>query len=212
MFALSACRSFGNFRLVCIHSKDVCNSSRLPDGIGYGPPFGLGANQLWPKVTIGCGFLVETVGTYVLVLTILNAAVHEKSTASNAAPVAIGWAVLIVHLVLVPLTGCGINPARSFGPLVVDSMGGLNKWTRGWWIFLIAPFFGSLFATLTAQLMFQVNSATGDEKKKDEGSELRGDVLVSPDLSGAEKCINDKLEAVKDDDFVSDDGTLKESA
>jgi glycerol uptake facilitator-like aquaporin len=78
--------------------QNVCAASRTSDGTGYGPPFGLGANQLWPRVTNGCGFLVEAIGTYILVITVLNAAVHKNSTASNAAPIAIGWAVLIAHL------------------------------------------------------------------------------------------------------------------
>jgi glycerol uptake facilitator-like aquaporin len=71
-------------------------------------------------------------GTYLLVFTVLHAAVHSK------------WAVLVAHLVLVPFTGCGINPARSFGPMIVDTIGGLasNVWIRGWWVFYTAPFVG----------------------------------------------------------------------
>ena len=67
---------------------------------------------------------------------------HKKSTGGNAVPIAIGWAVLVAHLVLIPSTGCGINPARSFGPMAVDSIGGLNYWVRGWWVFYTAPFVG----------------------------------------------------------------------
>mmetsp|Transcript_39606 Transcript_39606/g.118903 ORF Transcript_39606/g.118903 Transcript_39606/m.118903 type:complete len:232 (-) Transcript_39606:582-1277(-) len=78
-------------------NSNVCETSATGDG-GYGPPYGLGANQVAPKVTNGCAFLIEGVGTFVLVITVLHAAVHKKSTASNAAPIAIGWAVLIAHL------------------------------------------------------------------------------------------------------------------
>eukprot|EP00978_Attheya_sp_CCMP212_P019592 scaffold55164_cov65-Attheya_sp.AAC.2 len=128
--------------------SSVCASSEKSGG-GYGPPFGLAANKVESKVSIGSAFLLETMGSYLLVFVVLHTAYDKNSVAKNAAPIAIGWAVLLAHLVLVPFTGCGINPARTFGPFVVDSMGGLNYWVRGWWIFFTAPFFGSLCAWAT---------------------------------------------------------------
>jgi len=133
----------------------VCKASEKSSG-GYGPAFGLGVNVVGPKVSLGSAFLIEVVGTYLLVFTVLLSAVHSKSTAANAAPIAIGWAVLVAHLVMIPFTGCGINPARSFGPMIVDLMGGLNFWIRGCWVFYTAPFVGSLLASLTFKYLFEV--------------------------------------------------------
>jgi glycerol uptake facilitator-like aquaporin len=99
----------------------VCGASRLPNGEGYGPAFGLGANSIDIRVSNGCAFLIEIMGTYLLVFTVLQAAVHTKSTGGNAIPIAIGWSVLVAHLILIPYTGCGINPARSLGPMVSTS-------------------------------------------------------------------------------------------
>ena len=140
----------------------VCQSSANASG-GFGPPFALGVNQVGPSVTQWSAFLIETTGTYLLVLTVLLTAVHSESTAGNGAPVAIGWAVLVVHLVLIPFTGCGINPARSLGPMVADTIGGLASaaWGRGWWVFYTAPFAGSLLATLTFTGLFQVDFVHG---------------------------------------------------
>ena len=77
-------------------------------------------------------------------------------------PIAIGWSILCCHLQLIPYTGCGINPARSLGPMVVDSIGGMDKWVRGWWVFYTAPFVGSAIATAVYKYIFSV-TATPDE-------------------------------------------------
>jgi aquaporin PIP len=42
------------------------------------------------------------------------------------APLPIGFAVFMVHLATIPITGTGINPARSLGPAVI-----YNK-TKAW--------------------------------------------------------------------------------
>ena len=134
----------------------VCSASAKADGSGYGPPFGLGVNIVAPRVSSGSAFLIELMGTFLLVFTVLHVAVHSKSTAGNIAPIAIGWAVLVAHLVLIPFTGCGINPARSFGPMIVDTIGGMGPivWTRGAWVFYTAPFLGSILAALTYKFIF----------------------------------------------------------
>ena len=128
------------------------------DGNGYDqtPPFLIGSNSVNTGLPLGSAFLGETLGTFLLVWTVLMTAVHKKSIAANIAPIAIGWSVLLAHLVLVPLTGCGINPARSLGPFVVCLLAGVDELTRGWWIFYTAPFVGATFATLVGKYIFQV--------------------------------------------------------
>lgn len=154
-----------------------CTAS-LDDGSGYGPAFGLGVNIVSPLVSSGSAFLIELMGTFLLVFTVLHVAVHNKSTAGNVAPIAIGWAVLVAHLVSIPFTGCGINPARSFGPMIVDTIGGMGGivWARGWWVFYTAPFVGSTVAALTYKFIFCEKDDVKDAieeaaKKKNEALE-----------------------------------------
>merc|ERR1719491_2568460 len=106
-------------------------------------------------------------GTFLLVLTVLMVAVHKKSGAGKTAPIAIGWAVLVCHLQLIPYTGCGINPARSFGPMVVDAFGGMNKWHRGWWVYYTAPFLGSALATGIYYFVFAEDDVEDNEESGD---------------------------------------------
>mmetsp|Transcript_30412 Transcript_30412/g.72932 ORF Transcript_30412/g.72932 Transcript_30412/m.72932 type:complete len:305 (-) Transcript_30412:209-1123(-) len=158
------CKNFDDPSIV-----PVCASSALPDGDGYGPPFGLGVNGLAPGVGQGSAFLLELMGTYLLVFTVCMSAVHKKSTAGNAAPIAIGWAVMMAHIVMVPFTGCGINPARSFGPMLVNSFGGVNTWKLGWWIFYVAPFVGAGLAAMTYKLCFAEDEEETEDDKEKEG-------------------------------------------
>merc|ERR1712194_817371 len=156
----------------------VCAGSLLEGG-GYGPAYNLGLNTVNEHVHVGCAFLLELTGTFILVVTVLNSAVSAKSAAGNAAPMAIGWAVLIVHINLIPYTGCGINPARSLGPMVVDSLGGAatSVWVRGAWVYYTAPFVGSLLAAATYKYVFEepdVEVQGEVQAKKD------GDSNISP--------------------------------
>ena len=69
-------------------------------------------------------------------------AVSKDSIAGNLAPLAIGLSVFLAHLILVPFTGCGINPARSLGPHLISVFDGKKIGFEGWWIYYTAPFVG----------------------------------------------------------------------
>ena len=92
---------------------------------------GLGANGLQnPAVGLGNAFVVEVMGTLLLVFVVLETAVNTTSVTAdgdtmvrgnkqNLAPIPIGLAVFLAHTVCIPITGCSINPTRSFGPALV---------------------------------------------------------------------------------------------
>lgn len=60
----------------------------------------------------------------------------------------VGLTIFLVHVVLIPFTGCSINPARSFGPAVV------NGYWRQHWIWWIAPLLGGLVAATVYSILF----------------------------------------------------------
>lgn len=166
-----------------------CTAS-LAGGSGYGPAFGLGVNIVAPNVSSGSAFLIELMGTFLLVFTVLHVAVHNKSTAGNVAPIAIGWAVLVAHLVSIPFTGCGINPARSFGPMIVDTIGGMGGivWARGFWVFYTAPFVGSTVAALTYKFIFCEEDGVNVKVKDlvEEAAKKKNDALEKTDRTEPE--------------------------
>jgi aquaporin TIP len=95
----------------------------------------------------GGGVLVEAVLTFVLVFTVFATAIDPRGM-SNLAPVAIGLAVLVDHLVGVPLTGASMNPARSFGPALVADV-----WDNHW-VYWVGPLAGGGIAALAYYLTF----------------------------------------------------------
>lgn len=98
---------------------------------------GLGNHSINPVMTTGEGLVLEIILTAFLVLVIYNTAVSKKGWSINA-PIAIGLAVAVIHLVAVPWTGASVNPARSFGPALVA-----NEWDD-FWVYILGPAIGAL--------------------------------------------------------------------
>jgi hypothetical protein len=65
---------------------------------------------------------------------------------------------MLAHLVLIPFTGCGINPARTFGPHIVIIMAGEKAGAAGWWIFYTAPFVGYVNVIVCELVILKVDS------------------------------------------------------
>mmetsp|Transcript_25930 Transcript_25930/g.50740 ORF Transcript_25930/g.50740 Transcript_25930/m.50740 type:complete len:288 (-) Transcript_25930:314-1177(-) len=124
----------------------------------------LGSNQVSPNFGQGSAFLAEAFMTAMLMFVVNETAIrkrldympHNKLTGVGFnAPIAIGFAVFLAHLVLIPVDGCSINPTRSFGPLVIASARGLPDGSNHWedfWIFVVAPLTGAGVAGLFQRL------------------------------------------------------------
>lgn len=126
------------------------------DGILEAIPGG-GGQALSPGVSEAWhGMLLEGLGTFVLVWTIFAVAVNPRVSSGNVAPLYIGLAVGVVHLFLVPLTGAGINPARTFGPAIFLPDGAdtdPGRWADAW-IYYIGPLLGAAAAGLTYYVLY----------------------------------------------------------
>ncbi|CAN1158773.1 Aquaporin PIP2-1 [Linum perenne] len=110
------------------------------------------ANSLSSGYSRGTGVGAEIIGTFVLVYTVFSATDPKRSARQVLAPLLIGFAVFMVHLATIPITGTGINPARSFGAVVIFSK---DKPTSNFWV---GPFVGAALAAFFNQFILRAGA------------------------------------------------------
>ncbi|WP_373600349.1 aquaporin [Paraclostridium bifermentans] len=104
----------------------------------------LGQNT-FGSLTMGGAFLVEAVLTFVFILVIMI--VTGKNGNSNLAGLAIGFTLVLVHLIGIPLTGTSVNPARSLSPAIFVGGEALSQL----WLFIVAPIVGGIIAAIVSK-------------------------------------------------------------
>jgi aquaporin Z len=92
--------------------------------------------------SLGAALVAEVVLTFMFLMIILGAT--DRRAPQGFAPIAIGLALTLIHLIGIPVTNLSVNPARSTGPAV---------FVGGWalaqlWLFWLAPIAGALVAGL----------------------------------------------------------------
>ncbi|CAK9171595.1 unnamed protein product [Ilex paraguariensis] len=122
----------------------------------YYVKYGGGANELADGYSTRTGLAAEIIGTFVLVYTVFSATDPKRNARDShvpvLAPLPIGFAVFMVHLATIPITGTGINPARSFGAAVIY---GKDKAWNDQWIFWAGPFIGAAIAAFYHQFILR---------------------------------------------------------
>ena len=92
------------------------------------------------KYSLLAGFVCEVAMT-AMFLFIIMGATHGKAPAGFA-PLAIGLALVMIHLVSIPVTNTSVNPARSTGPALFAGGWALDQL----WLFWVAPLLGGALA------------------------------------------------------------------
>src|SRR5690606_37962392 len=81
-------------------------------------------------------------------LLVILGATHGRAP-KGFAPIAIGFALTLIHLVSIPVTNTSVNPARSTGPAVF-----VGGWALGQlWLFWVAPIVGAAAAGVVSRLV-----------------------------------------------------------
>lgn len=93
-------------------------------------------------------FMVEVICTAFFLLVILGSTDHRAP--KGFAPVAIGLALTLIHLISIPVTNTSVNPARSTGTAF---------FVQGWafsqlWLFWVAPILGAIAGAVISNVFF----------------------------------------------------------
>ncbi|MCQ9618202.1 aquaporin Z [Paenalcaligenes niemegkensis] len=86
--------------------------------------------------------LIEILLTAVFIIVIMGAT--DSRAPAGFAPLAIGLALTLIHLISIPITNTSVNPARSTGPAVFVGDWALSQL----WLFWVAPLVGAAIGAL----------------------------------------------------------------
>lgn len=93
------------------------------------------------------GFLIEALLTFFFVLVILGST--DRRAPAGFAPIAIGLALTLIHLISIPVTNTSVNPARSTGPALV-----VGGWAiQQLWLFWLAPLLGGVLGGFAYRIL-----------------------------------------------------------
>ena len=115
------------------------------------PEWGLGSNG-WGtgyggEYNMTSALIAEFVFTFLFLMVIFGT-ISERHNAPMMAGLAIGISLALIHMVVIPITGTSVNPARSLGPALFSGGMALQQL----WLFIVAPIAGGLCAALVRKI------------------------------------------------------------
>jgi aquaporin Z len=98
--------------------------------------------------SLAAAFLCELVLTFVFLMIIMGST--DKRAPQGFAPIAIGLALTLIHLISIPVTNTSVNPARSTSQALFVGGWALHQL----WLFWVAPILGAIIAGFTYRGLF----------------------------------------------------------
>lgn len=142
---------------------------------------------------VGAGFtqlqavVAEGLGTFLLLATIMALAVDRRAPLGFAGLV-IGLAVACEIMVIGPISGGSVNPARTFGPyLATEFFGGSTPWSE-FWIYCAGPLVGGGVAALAYDFIAQPEraaAASAAEEPQGTAGDIEGRRVLPEDEAAA---------------------------
>jgi glycerol uptake facilitator protein len=146
---------------------------------------GVGLTGLSPSAGYAQGVAAEAIGTFLLLLAIMALAIDRRAPPGPAGLV-IGLAVSTAIFVIGPITGGSLNPARTFGPYVANSLfGGFTPW-RQFWVYVVGPVLGAVLATLVYVVVARPVREVPEEAAQGTEGEIEGRRVAAESSGGGD--------------------------
>jgi glycerol uptake facilitator protein len=98
--------------------------------------------------TWGSAIFAEGIGTAMLMFAILG--IVDSRSPGDLAGLVIGGVVVAIIMVIGPITGASLNPARAFGPELVSALGnGVTHWNQLIPVYIVPGLVGSAVAAIS---------------------------------------------------------------
>lgn len=112
-----------------------------------------GYGELSPgKFSMMSALITEVVMTAAFLFIIMGAT--HKDAPAGFAPIAIGLALTLIHLISIPVTNTSVNPARSTGVALFAQTAALSQL----WLFWVAPIVGGILGAILFRVVKSDNA------------------------------------------------------
>ena len=99
------------------------------------------------KYSLISALMIEIVLTAMFLIVIMGAT--DKRVPAGFAPIAIGLALTLIHLISIPVTNTSVNPARSTGVAIFAETAALSQL----WLFWVAPIVGAIIGAIIYKIL-----------------------------------------------------------
>ena len=127
-------------------ASGIPNFSLAVSGLGQN---GYGADHSPAGYSLIACFIAEAVLTALFLFVIFGST--HRDAPKGFAGVSIGFSLVLIHLVGIPITGTSVNPARSLGPALFVGGDALAQL----WLFIVAPVIGAVIAAVIWRYGFE---------------------------------------------------------
>ena len=101
------------------------------------------------KYNLGACFITESLATFFFLFIIIGTT--SKGAATGFAGIPIGFALVLINLIAIPVTNCSVNPARSTGPALFAG----GAYIAQLWLFWLAPILGAVVAGSLTKWLYE---------------------------------------------------------
>lgn len=99
--------------------------------------------------SLTAALLIEVVLTAFFLIIIMGAT--DKRAPAGFAPIAIGLALTLIHLISIPVTNTSVNPARSTGVALFQGSWAIEQL----WLFWVAPIVGAIIGAVVYRFIVE---------------------------------------------------------